>query len=95
MSEIDKQSVAYKEAVFDLYSAYHRQSDHFNAMLFRLFRKAAGHNFSKLMDAYPLEGQVFKDWYNSDSESAFFDAAGVHIKGPTSNYPTGSIPNCS
>jgi len=67
-----------RKAVMDLYLAFHTQQDFFTAQLYRLIQKADPGNRRRLYQAFPMQVDVFEDWYACDTEEKFFWEHAIH-----------------
>ena len=59
-------------AKFDLYMTQFQQGDWFTCQLFRLISKADGNNRARLAQAFPVEVEVWLEWYNAPDEREHF-----------------------
>ena len=71
MSDIDM-SDPKVHAKFDLYATRFEQGDWFTCQLYRLFDKADEGNKARLAIVFPLESEVWHEWYFAPSEREYF-----------------------
>lgn len=68
-----QEEVALERAALDLFLAFETQhADHFSAQLFRLFQKADPSNRRKLTRGFPIHGQIFNEWFASQTLEDFY-----------------------
>ena len=63
-----------EQMLFDFFLWRTMPGTHFSHKLYDLFMKADPCNKRRLEIAFPMEGDIFKEWCESRSEAAFFEA---------------------
>lgn len=59
---------------------YGQESSNFTSQLYSLFHKADQNNFRRLALGFPMEAAAWKEWYDAESQEAFFEKYKEAIK---------------